>query len=539
MLLESPAEVVLSLKPECLPFSAVPHTTKLFADYVAKAETVRAFYPAGFGPRAPKDFPAERRRAVADILEKQNRAWGASAATLENIARLREGAAAVVTGQQVGLFGGPLFALYKALTAIKLAVEESKAGRPAAPIFWLATEDHDLAEVNHATLLTADMQLVRVQTPTRAHDNAPMSAVRLGEEIAPVVAQALEALGSSEASEALREAYRPGETLGSAFAKLYSKLFAHSGVILLDASDPELHRLAAPIYLAALDRCSELHDALAARDRELEKAGYHAQVKNVASHTLLFGKPNGARLPLRRSNGAFVLGDEKLSAAEIRGRVERNPEQFSPNVLLRPVVEDHLLPTAAYVGGPAEVAYFAQAAVVYEKLLGRVTPALARFAATVVEPKVAKLAEKHRVKPQETFVGAEKFGEILAARNLPAEVEARFNTAQAELESAIAEMQQPLAQLDPTVAKAAEKSAAKMLYQFHRVRAKAARAELRRSEELRRHAQQMMNALYPQGHLQERQVAGISLVARHGPQLLLTLYDAIQPACSGHQVVSL
>ena len=544
VLLESPAEVTLSLKPECLPYDAaphgvIPHVSKLFADYVAKAEGVRAFYPAGFGPRAPQDFPAARRRAVADLLEQQNRAWGASAATLENIARLREGAAAIVTGQQVGLFGGPLFALYKALTAIKLAVEETKAGRPAVPIFWLATEDHDLAEVNNATLLTADLQLVRVQTPTRAHDNAPMSAVKLGDEILPVVAHAMESLGSSEATEALRAAYRPGETLRSAFAKLYSKLFAHSGVILLDASDPELHKLAAPIYLAALDRCSELNDALAARDRELEKAGYHAQVKNVASHTLLFGKPDGARLPLRRSNGGFVLGEEKLSAAEIRSRVEKNPERFSPNVLLRPVVQDHLLPTAAYVGGPAEVAYFAQAAVVYEKLLGRVTPALARFAATLVEPKVAKLTENHRVRPQETFVGAEKFGELLAARNLPPDVEARFHTAQADLERAIGEMQQPLAQLDPTVAKAAEKSAAKMLYQFHRVRAKAARAELRRSEELRRHAQQMLNALYPQGHLQERQIAGISLVARHGPQLLLTLYDAIQNSCSGHQIIYL
>lgn len=531
------------MKSECLPFTAVPGTTRLFADYVAKAEGVGAFYPAGFAPgfdgERQRAYPAERRRAVAAILEKQNKAWGASQATLDNIAKLREGAAAIVTGQQVGLFGGPLFALYKALTAIRLAAEQSKAGRPAVPVFWLATEDHDLAEVNHATLLTTDAQLVRVATPTRAHENAPVSAVMLGDEITGPVAQAMDALGSSDASEALRAAYRPGETLGSAFARLYSKLFAHSGVILLDASDPELHQLAAPIYLAALDRCSELNEALAARDQQLENAGYHSQVKVVSSHTLLFGKPNGARLPLRRSNGSLVLGDEKLSAAEIRKRIETNPERFSPNVLLRPVVQDHLLPTAVYVGGPAEVAYFAQAAVVYEKLLGRVTPVVPRFAATLVEPRVARLLEKHRVKPQEAFVGAQKFGEILAARNLPADVEAKFGTAQGDLERAIAAMQEPLAQLDPTVAKAAEKSAAKMLYQFHRVRAKAARAELRRSEELRRHAQQLENALYPQGHLQERQVAGVSLLARYGPQLLLTLYDAIQSGCSGHQVVYL
>ncbi|MDP9267163.1 MAG: bacillithiol biosynthesis cysteine-adding enzyme BshC [Acidobacteriota bacterium] len=536
------------MKSDCLsyvaePGSAVPDISRLFADVMARAEAVRAFYPAGFGLAAqPADHPAARRKQVADALERQNRAWGASAATLENIKRLREGAGAVVTGQQVGLFGGPLFAIYKALTAIRLAAESTQAGKPAVPIFWLATEDHDLAEVDHVVLLAADGGLVRVATPTRGGENAPMSAVTFGEEIAPVVAQAIGALGSSEATEALRAAYQPGETMGSAFARLYSKLFAHSGVILLDASDPELHRIAAGVYTAALDRCSELHAALAARDQQLEKAGYHSQVKVSSSHTLLFGKSNGSRLPLRRSNDGsggdtFVLGEQKLSAAEVRKAIAEHPEKFSPNVLLRPVVQDHLLPTVAYVGGPAEVAYFAQAAVVYEKLLGRVTPVVPRFAATLVEPRIARLLERYQVRPEETFAGVEKFAALVAARNLPADVEAAMKRASDGLEQAIAAMRAPLAQLDPTLAKAAERSAAKMRYQLGRVHAKACRAHLRRSEELRQHAQQISDALYPEGHLQERQIAGISFLARYGPQLLLTLYDAM--TCQGHQVVYL
>jgi bacillithiol biosynthesis cysteine-adding enzyme BshC len=524
------------VKPECLPFSAVPQSTRLFADYLAQAEPARAFYPNG---TAGPQIPAERRAAVAAALERQNRAWGASQATLDNIQRLREGAACVVTGQQVGLFGGPLFAFYKALTAIKLATERTHAGQPTVPIFWLATEDHDLAEVNHTTLLTADASLVRVATPTRGGESAPMSAVTFGPEIGPVVAQAVEALGGSEAPEALRAAYQPGETMGSAFAKLYSKIFAHSGVILLDASDPELHRIAAPIYEAAIARCSEINEALAARDQQLEKARYHAQVKVVGSHTLLFGKPNGARLPLRRVNGDFVLGNEKFSPAAVEKAIAEHPERFSPNVLLRPVVQDHLLPTVAYVGGPAEVAYFAQAAVVYEKLLGRVTPVKARFAATLVEPRIATLLQKHQVKPEETFAGAEKFAELLAARNLPPAVSESLERASKELESAILAMQAPLAQLDPTIAKAGAKAAAKMRYQLSKIRAKAARAELRRNQDVARHAQQIANALYPDGHLQERQIAGISFLARYGPQLLLTLYDAIQTQCTGHSVIYL
>jgi bacillithiol biosynthesis cysteine-adding enzyme BshC len=537
------------VKNECLPLERLPDVTRLFADVVARAAKVRAFYPAGFEMQADavdvaRDYPKERRVQVADALERQNRAWGASAATLENIQRLRDGAAAVVTGQQVGLFGGPLFAIYKAMTAVKLATESTHAGKPAVPIFWLATEDHDLAEVNHTTLLTADGRLVKVATPTRGGDaaasNAPMSAVMFGEEILPVVAEAAAALGVSEIVESLRAAYKPGETMGSAFARLYSKIFAHSGVILLDASDPELHRIAAPIYTAALDRCSELYDALAARDKELEKAGYHSQVKVSASHTLLFGKSNGSRLPLRRANGdGFALGDTKLTTAELHSRIAESPEKFSPNVLLRPVVQDHLLPTVAYVGGPAEVAYFAQAAVVYERLLGRVTPVVARFAATLIEPRIARLLEKYDVKPEEAFAGAEKLAALIAARNLPPDVEAAMKQASAGLEQAIEAMKAPLASLDPTVAQAAEKSAAKMRYQFGRVHAKAARAHLRRSEELRKHAQQISDALYPEGHLQERQVAGISLLARYGPQLLLTVYDAMGSGCAGHQVIYL
>jgi bacillithiol synthase len=310
-------------------------------------------------------------------------------------------------------------------------------------------------------------------------------------------------------------------------------------VILLDAADPELHRIAAPIYQAALDRCSELHEALAARDRELEKAGYHAQVKNVASHTLLFGKPNGSRIPIRRANGEFLMGAQKVTAAALRQTIQEHPERFSPNVLLRPVVEDHLLPTVAYVGGPAEVAYFAQAAVVYEKLLGRVTPVAARFAATLVEPRIARRLEQYHARPEASWAGAEKFAELVAAENLPAATEAGMASAAADLEKALAAMQAPLAQLDPTLAKAAAKAAAKMRYQFGRVRGKAARAELRRNQELAAHAAQMASALYPHGHLQEREVAAISLLARYGPQLLLTVYDAIEPRCAGHQVVYL
>ena len=151
------------VKSQCLPFSQIPHTTRLFADFLYDFPKVQQFYP-----RPPyihewlKDetsalrYDSGRRERVAAILERQNKTWNASLKTQESIARLRAGAYAIVTGQQVGLFGGPLFSIFKALSAIKVAEEATASGVDCVPIFWLATEDHDLAEVNHTSIPAAE-----------------------------------------------------------------------------------------------------------------------------------------------------------------------------------------------------------------------------------------------------------------------------------------------------------------------------------------------------------------------------------------------
>ena len=249
------------MKAHCLPFSQVPHTTRLFTDFLTYLPNVQPFYPRSphFGEWLKEEaarisYDSERRQRVTAILERQNKSWDASPQTLANLERLRQGAAAVVTGQQVGLFGGPMFAIYKALTAVKLAEEATAAGVDAVPVFWLATYDHDLAEVNHVSIPGPD-GAPQVLT-TLSHDvaGAPVSAVRLGDEIAPLVEQAVKLLGDSEATQLLRECYRPGETLGTAFARLYARVFAEWGVIVLDASDGELDRVAEPMFRAAIER---------------------------------------------------------------------------------------------------------------------------------------------------------------------------------------------------------------------------------------------------------------------------------------------
>src|SRR5271168_2899428 len=232
----------LSVKAQCLPFSQIPHTTHLFTDFLAYSPKIKPFYPKPPYLRewvkeeaGTLNYDSARRARVAEILERQNKSWDASAKTLANLDRLRKGASAVVTGQQVGLFGGPLFAIFKALTAVRLADQASQAGIDCVPVFWLATEDHDLEEVNQVSIPGPDFSLQKLTAPTHGIPDAPVGRVQFGPEIEAVVQSACELLSPSEISDSVREAYRPDETFGSAFARLFSRLFADWGVILLDA----------------------------------------------------------------------------------------------------------------------------------------------------------------------------------------------------------------------------------------------------------------------------------------------------------------
>jgi bacillithiol biosynthesis cysteine-adding enzyme BshC len=544
-----------AVKAQCLPFSQIPHTTRLFTDFLAYSPSVQPFYPHSphfaewsKAEASSLQYDPSRRERVSTILERQNRSWDASPQTLANLSRLRAGAAAIVTGQQVGLFGGPMFAIYKALTAVKLAEEATATGIDAVPVFWLATYDHDLAEVNHVSIPGSDGLLRTLTSSSHGVPGAPVSNVRLGEEILPVVEEAVSLLGDSEASRFLRESYRPGETLGTAFARFYTRLFSQWGVILLDASDAELHHVAAPIYRAAIERAEDLDTALLARGDALERAGYYQQVKVTPSSVLLFATRDGARTAIHRREGSnkgveFAIGGEpgaeRISSAELLDRIASAPENFSPNVLLRPVVQDYLLPTLAYTGGAAEAAYFAQVGAVYEKIPGRVTPIVPRFSATVVEPKVQRWLGQYGITVRDAFDGPEALRQTLASRSLPAGLQAAFERANQSVEESFSGLQEALAKLDPTLVEASQTGASKVKYQLDRLRERAMAAELRRSEVVSRHAVALSQALYPENALQERGVAGIYFVARHGTELLRSIYDTMRTDCRDHQILEL
>jgi bacillithiol biosynthesis cysteine-adding enzyme BshC len=528
-----------------MPFSAIPHNSRLFLDFLFQFDSVKSFYahrPHGQAVleyARGLEFPAERRARVADVLERQNRLWGASQATLDSIEKFRQGAVACISGQQVGVFGGPLYSVLKACSALQMAEELTAQGVPAIPVFWLATEDHDLAEIASVTMRNGCELEKLTATSEQNGAGGPVGPIALDAHMEEMVATATKLLGPGWVSDALRESYRAGESFGSAFARLFTRILAGTGMVLVDPLDDDLHRIAQPLFTAAAERAEELDEALLERGKALHKAGYHEQVRVTPESTLLFALEGHKRTVLHVAGNQFMVGAQRVARGEMLARIAEHPEQFSANVLLRPVVQDYLFPTAVYFGGPAEIAYFAQAAVVYEKLLGRATPVMPRLSATIVSPAMTALLERYKLSFSDLFHGSAQVCELLASRVLAPELRATLRGTEETLKVHFEALRAELKSLDPTLVDAAARSERKMLYQLHKIGGKAARAELRKNEPLTRDAHRVLTELFPHKELQERVLPGIYFLAQYGPELIGILKEAAAPQCPGHQIIRL
>jgi bacillithiol biosynthesis cysteine-adding enzyme BshC len=538
--------------PHCLPLRELPHTTKIFSTFIDEFPRLGKYFshpPTESGVLAAANevqLPAATRAAVVEVLREQNQRLAPGAAldpvTARNLDRLASGAMAIVTGQQVGLFSGPAYSIYKAVSALRWAEHITARGTDAVPIFWLATEDHDLAEVNHGDWNTR-AGLVHYELPLRKEDDGHrVGEIILGEVVTPLVEKAAESLEgpfADEIARALRESYTPRDTYGSAFGKLMARLLAGRGIILIDPLDARLHRLAAAVYRRALDEADSLRDALLARSKELEHAGFHAQVKVTRETTLLFYNVDGRRQPLRRRNGNFTAGKATFTPDQLRAAIDKSPEAFTANVLLRPVIQDSILPTAAYIGGPAEIAYMAQAQVAYKSLLGRMPAILPRAGFTLVEPAVARVLTKYGLEVRDLFRGRQHLRAKMEQHSLPRALARRFELDEKSLRRILGALRKPLEKLDRSLLGSLEATEKKMLYQFLKLRSKAGRAENFRTGVLDRHERQLCEALYPHRALQERTLCALPFLAAYGPELLDTLARDINLAAPQHHVLSL
>ena len=524
-----------SMESHCISFREIPDTTKLFSSFLEDFQQVAAYYAhppteAGIDAAAREiQLDVSTRRVLVEVLREQNRLLGADSATEKNIDRLAAGAAAIVTGQQVGLFSGPAYTLYKAVSAINCAEQLTRRGTDAVPIFWLATEDHDLAEVNHS-IWNARSGLGEYDLPgSEADAGKRVGEIKLGQSVEPLVAaaaQVLEGGFAGEIARALRETYLAGETYGSAFGKLMVRLLAGRGVIFIDPLDARLHRLMAPVFQKALDQDELLRKSLLDRSKELEQRDFHAQVKVTRETTLLFCTVQGRREAVRSHGGKFYAGKASFSREELSSWIEKTPEDFSPNALLRPVIQDALLPTAAYIGGPAEVAYMAQAQVVYKQILGRMPAILPRESFTIVQPAVANLLEKYGLEIGDFFRGRQHLRKKMEAKSLPSDLARSFDAGEESLRRLLSSYEEPLKKLDPSLVGVLQSAESKMLYQFSKLKGKAAEAENFRTGVLDRHEPILLDSLYPHRGLQERSLCALPFLAEYGLAFLDNLARA-------------
>jgi len=521
--------------------SQLPHTPRLYRDFVEKFSKLESFFdhtPEWKSVvRESKDlqFPSDRRAQITEILRSQNQLFGSSSETFRNLDRLSDGAVAVVSGQQVGLFGGPSYSFYKALSAIQTAHELSEKGIPAVPIFWMATEDHDVDEVRHVTWFH-EGELQSFSLPKPLEDAVPVGRIRLGEEINELVARAQPLLGQTF-GDLLHEAYTPVATYSSSFAALFARIFAEHGLILLDPLDDRIHHLAASLLRDALVHRDELNDLLLQVGRELDLSGYEPQVKVTSHSTLLFSLEEGKRHVITASNSHFSSGATSLPREQWFRSVEACPEHFSPNALLRPVMQDFLLPTVVYFGGPSEIAYFAQSQVLYKKLLGRMPVLLPRADFTLVDPKAERILRKYHLDVEDVWQGSQTLRDKMYNSAVPKKLTREFDGNIRTIEKSIGKLHKAIAKVDPTIQGTIARAEKRIHYQLEKLRHKTGAALDRHEKVIAKHEAFLENLVFPQKGLQSRDLCFLPFLARWGTGGLNELQKLSSPKKPGRHLL--
>ncbi len=507
----------------------------LFLGYVAREEKALKYYAHNPWTEEGKAEAAriaavhpQDRNALVDVLLEQNATWWGEEedAVRANIERLRDPeSVTVITGQQLGLFGGPLFTVYKALTAVKLAEQmEVQTGRPVVPVFWLADEDHDFAEV-HATTLPNRAEPVRVayddgQAPDA--NRGPVGRIVLGAEIAATVDQLFAAF--PQAPDWVRDVWKPGELWRDAFAHTLRKLTEGNGLVFVSGDDNRLKRIAAPIFAREIEHWSETVSQHVTVSSELENNGFHTQVKPGEVNLFMFNE--GQRLQIDPEGDGFVLrGTEvRFTKKELLDELKAHPEQFSPNVVLRPLMQDTLFPTAAYVGGPGEIAYFAQLKPVYDAF-GVPMPAIyPRASLTLISEKLQRFLDEYGIDLPDLRKNINELHRRLALERSDAGLDGQFEDAAKQARNLIASLKPTATAVDSSLDKAVGAAQARIEKALTRLEKKTIRAEKRNQHVILERLERLVGELMPGGVPQERVMCALALKSFSSDQLSSRLH---------------
>jgi bacillithiol biosynthesis cysteine-adding enzyme BshC len=537
---------------QTIPFTEIPNTTQLYLDYIYNFDRVREFY-------VPRDVSAlaEAARLIAaqkyerdllvEVLLEQNRRFGASDETMTNIERLADShTLAIVTGQQAGLFTGPAYTVFKALAAIKLSRQLNEYGVVTVPVFWIESDDHDYAEINHCGLIDRQGQWQEIVCPIdSAEEGKAVSRITIQPSMSAVIAQLKGVLPPSEfmaqIEQDIQETYAPGVTLSDAFGRLLARWLAGTGVILLDPTDGRLKRALAGLFETVIQKASDVAQTLMGQTQKLMAAGYHAQLHTSEDQVPLFIEQDDKRVRLAsngpwfglKGNGAKFRPDELIELAHAQ------PERFSPSVALRPVAQDTILPTLTYIAGPSEIAYFAQLNPLYSLFGRRTTPLWPRASVTIVERRYAKTLDKYQLRFPDVMAGFDEMMRRVVEQTLASETTALFDEAESVFKAHLDRIRQALAGVDSTLAQAAGTTEEKVLYQLQHLRARFTQAQAKSEDVAHSQLHALCRALYPDGTLQERRLNILHFLSRYGPGWLRQLLDVIDVREPDHQVIYL
>jgi len=526
------------------------HLPALVEDYLHDFGKVREFYNGDFREPAAFERQTERVRSrriargdLAAILSEQNGSYGCGPETLDAIGRLvRDEACVVVTGQQVGLFSGPLYTIYKALTAIKLSASLNRRGLGSfVPIFWLASDDHDLAEIDHIALMDKDNRVREIRCPTFSRESkVPVSDIRLPPEIGDCLEQLKDLTPDTEFKAAiwrsLSEAYQPGRSYVEAFGRWMTRLFKSRGLVLIDASHPGLKEMGRDIFYREIaDGSPSTRQAVAASER-LRRAGYEPQIP-LHEDILNQFYVERERRAIQWKDGAFDI--KGLPAAVAKERLlelaKDKPSLFSPNVLLRPLYQDAVLPTVAYVGGPSEIAYFGQLKGVYEAF-GLPMPVIyPRKNVTIVERKIDHILKKYHLSVPDLWRDASGAMGDITKEEIPDAVGQALLLVRDHLERDYARLKAELLAFDPGLAGSVDLAKGKMNQQLDFMEKKVQQAARRRNDIAIRQLRKAVDSLFPNRRPQERVFNIVPYLIKYGPPIIDQLDQAIDIDITDHQ----
>ncbi len=529
--------------------------SKLFLHYVTQYNLLNDFYNGNFQDTADWQKIISlvgnrhiNRTKLVQILLSQNRDFQCGVKTLANIdLLLNDNTFAIITGQQVGFFGGPLYTLYKTVTAIQLAetLSNKYPDYNFVPIFWLESEDHDYQEVSALSIINKSNELFTLSYENqliRSTKNAPVGNIKIDESIKSVFESLSSQLIATEFTPKIMElfstAYMPGTTFTKAFVYLFNVLLEDSGLIFFDPSDIQSKQLLQPVFEYELGNISKTSQLLITQSDTLEQH-YHAQVKPRAVN-LFFYYNNGRYAIEPKENGFFLKGTrQKFKTEEMMDFVKTRPDLFSPNVVLRPICQDTLFPTVAYVAGPSEIAYFAQLKLIYEDFKIPMPIIYPRASITILEERPLEIIKKYGLELKELFQEKELIKKKVITRISDINIDEIFSGVESNVKGNIETLKNTLERIDPTLIPALNHTVQRIEHSIHILKNKTDAAHQRLNDTAIRQLERVYTLVYPGSQLQERKLNILYFMNKYGPEFTRWLYNEMSFDVFQHQVIVL